>query len=76
MGEERGPENVVRLAPALGGFNLNELERLVAEHGAEVPERADEWASYLFFLREHAALDGALPHSFDSLIEEVFGELL
>ena len=44
--------------------------------GAEFPDRADEWSSYLFFLREHSDIDGALPQTFDYLIEDEFAELL
>ena len=58
------------------GFNLIELEHLVASRSAEFPDRADEWPSYLFFLREHADVDGSLPSSFDYLIEDVFAELI
>jgi hypothetical protein len=32
--------------------------------------------TYLFYLREHAAVDGSLPRSFDGLVNEVFGSLL
>ena len=56
-------------------FNLLELEHLVAARSAEFPDRADEWSSYLFFLREHSDIDGALPQTFDYLIEDEFAEL-
>lgn len=59
-----------------GGFNLSTLERLVAEGGSTHPERIAEWESYLFFLRDYAAPDGALPHTFDALVEETFRPLL
>jgi hypothetical protein len=61
---------------ATGAWNLVALERLVAERGAEFPDRVDEWRSYLFSLREHASLEGALPPSFDALVEDAFRELL
>lgn len=61
---------------ANGGFNLATLEHLVGERGAAHPERLEEWESYLYFLREHAEPDGALPHSFDGLVEETFRPLL
>ena len=68
-------------APALlqrrgGAWNLNDLERLVAARQDESPERAAEWTAYVFFLRDHAAIDGALPSSFDSLVEDVFADLV
>jgi uncharacterized protein involved in exopolysaccharide biosynthesis len=59
-----------------GHYNLLALERLVDEHGAEYPEKAEEWSSYLFFLREHAASDGRVPASFDALIQDTFEELV
>ena len=58
------------------GFNLIDLEHLVSARGQEFPDRAVEWPSYLFFLREHADVDGSLPSSFDYLVEDVFAELL
>lgn len=63
-------------APAAGTTYLSALERLVAERGAAFPDRLDEWQAYLFHLRSHASNEGALPASFDALVEEVFGELL
>jgi capsular polysaccharide biosynthesis protein len=63
-------------AASNGGFNLATLERLVGEHAAAHPGRVEEWESYLFFLRDFAAPDGALPHSFDALVEDTFGALL
>jgi capsular polysaccharide biosynthesis protein len=59
-----------------GTFNLLRLERLVEERGGEFPERADEWASYLYLLREYAGPDGSVPASFDGLIQDTFAELV
>jgi capsular polysaccharide biosynthesis protein len=69
---EPPPEPIVP-RPAAGSWTIEELERLVAVRGETSPERADEWRTYLFFLREHANIDGSLPRSFDSLIADVFG---
>ena len=63
------------LGPA-GAWNVVALERLVAERGSEFPDRVEEWQAYLFFLREHASMEGALPPSFDALVDEAFHELL
>ena len=63
------------LGPA-GAWNVVALERLVAERGSEFPDRVEEWQAYLFFLREHASLEGALPPSFDALVDDTFHELL
>ena len=57
-------------------FNLIELERLVSLRSAEFPDRATEWSSYLFFLRDYSDVDGGLPQTFDYLIADVFAELL
>jgi hypothetical protein len=59
-----------------GAWNLMVLERLVNDRGDEFPDRRDEWASYLYFLREYAAPDGTVPSSFDWLIQDTFSELV
>lgn len=59
-----------------GAYNLVALERLVGERGAAFPARLEEWASYLYFLREYAGPDGVVPANFDRLIHDTFGELL
>ncbi|HZT45711.1 MAG TPA: hypothetical protein VFA24_05980 [Gaiellaceae bacterium] len=59
-----------------GRYNLDALERLVQEQAARYPERAEEWASYLFFLRDYADADGALPARFDWLVQEAFAPLV
>jgi len=64
------------VAPRLGGWNINELDTLVTANGDAHPEQVKEWHAYLFFLRDHASVDGDLPGQFDSLVEEVFGALL
>jgi capsular polysaccharide biosynthesis protein len=61
---------------AAGTYSLTDLEELVANHGAEHPEKIEEWHSYLFFLRDYTASDGRIPASFDGLITETFSELL
>jgi hypothetical protein len=74
------PEQARVVQPGLlasaGAWNIVALERLVAERGAEFPDRVDEWQAYLFFLRGHASLEGTLPGSFDALVDETFRELL
>ncbi|MGZ4290707.1 MAG: Wzz/FepE/Etk N-terminal domain-containing protein [Gaiellaceae bacterium] len=59
-----------------GAWNLVVLERLVDDRGDEFPDRRDEWASYLYLLREYAEPDGTVPSSFDWLIQETFSELV
>src|SRR3954454_22433687 len=59
-----------------GGWTLPALEALTRERSDSAsPEQREEWSTYLFFLREHAAADGALPSSFDPLVNDVFGPL-
>jgi hypothetical protein len=75
---EPEPARVVQpgLLASAGAWNIVALERLVAERGAEFPDRVDEWQAYLFFLRGHASLEGTLPRSFDALVDETFRELV
>ncbi|MGZ4367062.1 MAG: YveK family protein [Gaiellaceae bacterium] len=68
---EPAPERITRA----GAWNVNDLERAVAAQSNASAEQAEEWSTYLFFLREHASSDGALPPQFDGLIEDVFGSI-
>ncbi len=61
---------------ASGPWSLNELERAAAARTDAPAEQREQWRTYLFFLRDHAAVDGSLPRSFDSLVEEMFRGLL
>jgi len=63
-------------ATRAGSWNINDLQRTVDSQSGATPEQKEEWTSYLFFLREHAASDGSLPRQFDGLVEDVFGALL
>ncbi len=71
------PELVAASPPVTraGSWNVNDLQRTVDAQTGAAPEQAEEWRTYLFFLREHAASDGSLPPQFDGLVEDVFGEL-
>jgi capsular polysaccharide biosynthesis protein len=60
---------------AVGRWNLSVLEALVQEHTGAPAARQDEWATYLFLLRQHADVDGVLPPSFNGLVEDVFGDV-
>jgi uncharacterized protein involved in exopolysaccharide biosynthesis len=62
--------------PRPGGWTIQVLERLVVERGDAFPDQVDEWSYYVQFLSDHADADGALPSSFDYLIEETFADLL
>jgi hypothetical protein len=80
---EPEPEPLPEPAPAAasarapsGTWTIEELEHVVRDRRAAFPERADEWETYLFLLRDHASIDGTLPRSFDVLIADVFGDAL
>ena len=74
---EPAPAEAEPVVPArAGAWNLDELQSLVDAEATATPEQAEEWRAYLFFLREHAAPDGALPRSLDPLLSDVFAELL
>jgi hypothetical protein len=76
------PEPVAPPEPApgritrAGAWNVDDLERAVARQSNASAEQAEEWSTYLFFLREHASSDGALPPQFDGLVEDVFGSVV
>ncbi|HEY8727179.1 MAG TPA: hypothetical protein VIL91_10840, partial [Gaiellaceae bacterium] len=59
-----------------GSWNVNDLQHTVDAQSDATAEQAEEWRTYLFFLREHATSDGSLPRQFDGLVEDVFGALL
>jgi hypothetical protein len=59
-----------------GTWTIELLEQRVAERRERFPDQADEWVTYVYFLREHASIDGSLPRSFDSLIADVFADAI
>ena len=67
-------------APAVptqaGTWNLHGLQRAVDAYTGATPEQAENWHTYLYFLRQHASPDGSLSRSFDPLISDVFGDAL
>jgi len=74
---EAEPEPVPAEVRPAGRWTLQGLEALTRERTAAgaASEQQDEWSTYLFFLREHADADGALPPAFDKLVNDVFGPL-
>jgi capsular polysaccharide biosynthesis protein len=57
-------------------WTLGALEQVTRERSERASaEQQEEWADYLFLLREHADADGALPSSFEPLIINIFGPL-
>lgn len=70
------PQPAIAAAVPLGSaWNIHVLERAVDAQAEATPEQVEEWRSYLYFLREHASVDGVLPSALSSLIDEVFGGL-
>jgi hypothetical protein len=70
------PDAASQPAVRMGSWNMNDLQRVVDSQTSATPEQVEEWTTYLFFLREHAASDGSLPRQFDGLVEDVFGQLM
>jgi hypothetical protein len=74
---EPEPTPVPQPAPATAGtWTIELLEQRVAQRRERFPDQADEWVTYLYFLREHASIDGSLPRSFDPLIADVFANAI
>lgn len=70
------PVEAAPAVPSGGRWNLQDLVRLVEENSDASTDQAEEWRTYLFFLRGHAAADGSLPAQFDGLVNDIFGDLL
>jgi hypothetical protein len=74
---EPEPEPVPVAIPAdRGDWNITELEHLVRNHGAEFPDRLEEWEIYLDSIREYAGPDGQLPATLDWLVWDTFGDVI
>jgi transcriptional regulator with XRE-family HTH domain len=70
------PGAEIQSAVAARGFNLDALEHTLDERAGEFPDRVDEWRAYLVFLRDFVHADGELPPTFNTLVREVFRDLL
>jgi O-antigen ligase len=57
--------------PTSGRPTVYDLQRVVSAEGDQF--RRDELEALLFYLRDHANLDGELPAQFDALVAEEFG---
>jgi len=64
------------LPPRTGTWNLTELQAAVDAYADPTPEQAENWRTYLYFVREHASPDGTLQRSLDPLIADVFAEIV
>jgi len=70
-----GPDSRKPTGP-VGGWNVWELERLLAAQSKPDPERDYERSMMLVYLREFADSDGQLPPQFDALVRESFSDLV
>ena len=61
---------------SVGGWNIWQLERLLAAQVKPDPERDYERSMLLVYLREFAGSDGQLPSKFDDLVRESFGDIV
>ena len=59
-----------------GGWNIWQLERLLAAQAKPDLDRDYERSMMLVYLREFADSDGQLPPQFDALVSETFGDLV
>jgi hypothetical protein len=66
---------VVALPRSARRWDLWELDRLADEVAADDP-RAEERRAVLYFLRDHAGLDGSIPPELEPVVLETFGDLL
>jgi hypothetical protein len=66
----------VDFARAARGWDLWALGALVDDTPDQDPAREEERRQVLYHLRQHASVDGRIPPGFESLIYEVFGELM
>jgi hypothetical protein len=69
-------ESEPALPPRTGTWNLNDLQAAVDAYADPTQEQAENWRTYLYFVREHASPDGTLPRSLDPLIADVFAEIV
>ena len=76
MARERAPQAAGFERPGRGQWTVADVERLVAQHGPEFPERADELNTYLESIRGVAESDGSLPAGVEVLVEDVFADLI
>jgi hypothetical protein len=60
----------------VGGWNVWQLERLLASQPKSDQERDYERSAMLVYLRDFADADGQLPPQFDDLVRESFGDLM
>lgn len=76
MAEIAAGPDARKAAGPVGGWNIWQLERLLAAQVKPDPERDYERSMMLVYLRDFADSDGQLPPQFDELARETFGDLV
>lgn len=76
MAEIAAGPDARKAAGPIGGWNIWQLERLLAAQAKPDPERDYERSMMLVYLRDFADSDGQLPPQFDELVRESFGDLV
>jgi len=62
--------------PRLGEWTIADVERLLAQEGPRFPEQLDELGWYLDSFRGVAGPEGRLPGGVETIVEDVFADLL
>jgi capsular polysaccharide biosynthesis protein len=62
--------------PRLGEWTIGDVERLLAQEGPQFPEQVDELGWYLDSFRGVAGPRGRLPGGVETIVEDVFADLL
>ena len=62
--------------PRLGEWTIADVERLLAQEGPRFPEKLDELGWYLDSFRGVAGPGGQLPGGVETIVEDVFADLL
>ena len=67
---------LVNFPSTVRGWNIWLLSELVEEAQGQDPIRQEERRQILYYLRDHAELDGLIPPEFEDLVFEAFGDLM
>jgi len=62
--------------PRLGDWTIGDVERLLVQEGPQFPEKLDELGFYLDSFRGVAGPGGRLPGGVETIVEDVFADLL
>jgi capsular polysaccharide biosynthesis protein len=76
---EPEPEPVVTgpfVQPRLGEWTIGDVERLLAQEGSQFPDNLDELGWYVDSFRGVVGPEGRLPGGVETIVEDVFADLL